>query len=101
MTVQFASKAKAVTAKPKKPRKPRGPNAPRPPVDLTYDGRLYSADLVAVLRVSKATLWNGLKPDEQGRSRFPQPDGRDTPHKPYWLASSIRKYLAGVKHGTV
>jgi hypothetical protein len=96
MTVHFATpKIPAAVVAPVRPRTPRGPAAPRPPVDLTYDGRLYAVDLARVLRVSKATLWAGLKPDKQGHSRFPQPDGRDTPHKPYWLASSVREYLAG------
>lgn len=93
MTVRFA--APHAPAAPVRTRRPRGPNVPRPPIDLAYDGRLYAVDLARVLRVSKATLWAGLKPDEQGNSRFPQPDGRDTPHKPFWLTSSIRKYLAG------
>ncbi len=96
MTVHFAtSKIPAAVVAPVRPRKPRGPAAPRPPVDLSYDGRLYAADLLIVLRISKSTLWNGLKLDAEGHSRYPQPNGRDGLHKPFWLTSSIRAYLAG------
>lgn len=60
----------------------------RPEISLDEAGRLRVANLLALLNISHATLYAGLK-----TGRYPSPDGRDGSF-PFWNTSTIREYLA-------
>ncbi len=60
----------------------------RPPmISLDQPGRLRVGNLMAILNISHATLYAGLK-----TGRYPKPDGRDG-NFPYWNTASIRNFL--------
>jgi hypothetical protein len=64
----------------------------RPPVNLDQAGRLYVADLLSVLRISRAALYAGFKPRPDGTTRYPLPDGHDA-HRPYWNTQTVKSFL--------
>ena len=65
------------------PKKQRGHTRPRAPViGLDQPGRLRVAHLLAILGISHATLYAGLK-----TGRYPKPDGRDGKF-PFWKTES-------------
>lgn len=69
-------------------RKNSGHTRPRKPeIDLNQLGRLRVANMLAILNVSHATFYAGLK-----TGRYPSPDGRDGSF-PYWMTSTIRAFL--------
>jgi predicted DNA-binding transcriptional regulator AlpA len=70
------------------PKKQRGHTAPKAPIiGLDQPGRLRVAHLLAILGISHATLYAGLK-----TGRYPEPDGRDGKFC-YWKTSTIRAFL--------
>jgi hypothetical protein len=81
----------SITAPPKKQRGHTAPKAPLISVDQA--GRYRVAHLLAVLGISHATLYAGLKPTPgETTTRYPKPDGWDGKF-PYWNTSTIRAYL--------
>lgn len=65
-----------------------GHTRPRmPTISLEETGRLRVANLLAILNISHATLYAGLK-----TGRYPSPDGRDGSF-PFWRTSTIRAFL--------
>jgi predicted DNA-binding transcriptional regulator AlpA len=76
------------------PRRQRGHTAPKAPIiSLDQPGRLRVANILAILGISHATLYAGLKPKPgQTTTRYPKPDGRDGKF-PYWKTSTIRAFL--------
>jgi hypothetical protein len=78
------------------PGRQRGHTAPRAPViSLDQPGRLRVANLLAILGISHATLYAGLKPKPgETTTRYPKPDGRDGKF-PYWKTSTLREFLDG------
>jgi predicted DNA-binding transcriptional regulator AlpA len=59
--------------------------------DLNAPGRLRAKDVIGLLRVSKATFYEGLK-----TGRYPVSDGRDG-RVVYWHTETVRAFLAGAK----
>jgi hypothetical protein len=89
MSVQFVKpQSVAVASAPVAPTRKRGP-AQRPPVDLTVPARLYISDLMAVLRVSRKTIYNRV-----AAGAYPAPDGHDL-KRPYWFSATIRPLVSG------
>ena len=76
------------------PKGQRGHTQARAPViGLDQDGRLRVCHLLAILGVSHATLYAGLKPKPgEMTTRYPLPDGRDGKF-PYWKTAAIKAYL--------
>ncbi|SDR42473.1 hypothetical protein SAMN05443245_5849 [Paraburkholderia fungorum] len=76
---------------------PAGEKSPRrhqPPavVDLNQpDIRLYIRDVLYFLRISKPTLYAGIK-----AGSLPKPDGHDR-KRPFWLTQTIKAANGGVK----
>jgi len=65
-----------------------GHTRPRQPaISLEQTGRLRVANMLAILNVSHATFYAGLK-----TGRYPTPDGRDGSF-PYWMTSSVKTFL--------
>jgi hypothetical protein len=76
------------------PKKQIGHTAPKAPIiSLDQPGRLRVAHLLAILGVSHATLYAGLKPKPgETTTRYPVPDGRDG-KLPWWHTNTIRAFL--------
>lgn len=71
------------------PHKKRGRTTPRAPsIPLDQPGRLRVANLLALLGVSSATLYEGLR-----TGRYPPSDGRDGKFQ-YWNTATIRAFLS-------
>lgn len=75
------------SAAPKVQKKSGHTRARQPAMGLEQTGRLRVANLLAILNVSHATFYAGLK-----TGRYPAPDGRDGSF-PYWMTSTIRLFL--------
>ena len=76
------------------PKRQRGHTQARAPViSLDQCGRLRVCHLLAILGVSHATFYAGLKmkPGET-TTRYPQPDGYDGKF-PFWRTGTIRAFL--------
>lgn len=58
-----------------------------PNISLDQPGRLRVVNVMALLCVSHATLYKGMK-----AGRYPQPDGYDGA-RPYWKTATIREFL--------
>ncbi|MDB0573091.1 hypothetical protein LBW59_20255 [Ralstonia solanacearum] len=58
-----------------------------PDISLDQPGRLRVANVMALLGVSHATLYKGMK-----AGRYPLPDGHDGA-RPYWKTVTIREFL--------
>ncbi|UYR06189.1 hypothetical protein NQS38_14960 [Ralstonia pseudosolanacearum] len=58
-----------------------------PNISLDQPGRLRVANVMALLGVSHATLYKGMK-----AGRYPLPDGHDGA-RPYWKTATIRAFL--------
>jgi hypothetical protein len=70
------------------PKGQRGHTQARAPIiSLDQPGRLRVAHLLAVLAISHATLYAGLK-----TGRYPPPDGRDGKF-PYWKTGTVKAFL--------
>ena len=70
------------------PQRLRGRTTPRAPsIPLDQPGRLRVANLLALLGVSSATLYAGLR-----TGRYPPSDGRDGKFQ-YWNTATIRAFL--------
>ncbi|WP_343618684.1 hypothetical protein [Ralstonia sp.] len=61
--------------------------ASAPNISLDQPGRLRVANVMALLGVSHATLYKGMK-----AGRYPLPDGHDGV-RPYWKTATIREFL--------
>jgi hypothetical protein len=72
---------------PKKVKKCGHTRPRRPEISLEETGRLRVANLLAILNISHATLYAGLK-----TGRYPDADGRDGSF-PYWMTSTIKAFL--------
>jgi len=64
---------------------PKGARAPL--IDLNSPGRLRVCNVIALLNVSRATFYAGLKND-----RYPKPDGHDQTI-PFWHTSTLLSFL--------
>jgi len=61
--------------------------AKAPLINLDQLGRLRVFHLIALLAVSRSTLYAGI-----ASGRYPKPDGKDG-RMPYWLTSNIKAFL--------
>lgn len=73
--------------KPKARRKARSTLPVAPAVPLDQPGRLRVCNLMAVLGLSRASVYARM-----GDGRLPAPDGHDG--RPYWNTSTVRAYLS-------
>ena len=81
----------STAAQPKRQRTHTQARAPVIPID--QPGRLRVANIMALLGISRATLYSGLKPKPgETTTRYPQPDGHDGKF-PYWKTSTIKAFL--------
>jgi hypothetical protein len=65
-------------------------------IDLDSPGRLRVADMLALLRISRPTLYAGLNlQNKPGKvRRYPLPDGWDA-KMPFWKTSTVKAFLNG------
>ena len=61
--------------------------AKAPLINLDQVGRLRVSHLMALLAVSRSTLYAGI-----ASGRYPKPDGKDG-RMPYWLTSNIKAFI--------
>jgi len=75
-------------------KKQRGHTTPKAPmISLYQPGRLRVANLLAILGISHATLYAGLKPkDGETTTRYPVPDGYDG-RLPFWKTATVKAFL--------
>jgi len=70
------------------PKKKSGHTKPKAPtISLDQEGRLRVAHVLAILGVSHATFYAGIK-----KKRYPKPSGYDG-KLPYWSTSAIKAFL--------
>lgn len=69
------------------PRRPTRSRAKAPLIDITKPGRLRVGNVIALLNISAATFYAGMKV-----GRYPPPDGRDG-HFPFWQTATILGFI--------
>jgi hypothetical protein len=89
ITIRTSSDVSALhtPAVPKRAKRSGHTRPRQPEISLEETGRLRVANLLAILNISHATLYAGIK-----TGRYPSPDGRDGSF-PYWMTSTIREFL--------
>ena len=85
---KVAKNSQQQNSAPAKIKNKSGHTQPRQPaISLEQTGRLRVANMLAILNVSHATFYAGLK-----TGRYPSHDGKDGSF-PYWMTSSIKSFL--------